>query len=235
MDLAGCFIKFGAYQHMLDFHTKGIIYCNSIDYFTEMDNMEIRGDELENVNELIYMESGEITLGKPEEFPIINGMKMPFRDARFTSKIIEPFGNLYCLYTINLLNKPEGAVFNVDIKMKRFGEWFVFIHDSHEFLKRVKSKLNELKLSFDGNFVEYENLKKYTGKKTIFQKDLDYEYQQEYRIFIRNKERMPYIIEIGNIEDISIVCPSENIEHLQISGHKKDETIFTVFANLRKS
>ncbi len=234
MNLAGCFIKFGEFQHMLDFQQKGLLYCNPINYFTALEDNCLRGDDLENVVEMIYMESGEVQFGKPEEIPIKDGIKMPFHDAKLKSRIIEPFGNLFCLYKINLLDKPIGEIFTVDVRMKSFGECFLLIHDSHEFLKRVKSKLDQLKFVFDGNFVNYLHLSNYTGKKSVFQKDLKYEYQQEYRIFIKNKTSDPIIIDIGNIEDISILCESIHLEKLKIAGSKKDETTFTVLSNLER-
>lgn len=116
-----------------------------------------------------------------------------------------------------------GEIFTIDIKMKGFGEYFLLIHDSQEFLKRVKMELKKLKLAFDGNFVDYLDLSKYTGKKSVFQKDLEYEYQQEYWIFIKNKTSDPIIIEIGSIDDISILCESINLKKLRIAGRKKDE------------
>ncbi|MEJ7680509.1 MAG: hypothetical protein WKG06_22190 [Segetibacter sp.] len=74
MNLAGCFIKFGEFQHMSDLQ-QGLLYCKSINYFTEIEDNSLRGDDLENVVEMIYIESGEVLLGKPEEIPIKDGIR----------------------------------------------------------------------------------------------------------------------------------------------------------------
>lgn len=233
MDLAGCFIKFGQLEHLTSFVEKGILYCNTINYFAGLEDKKIRGDENENVVDMVYMESGEIILGKPEEDPVKNGIQMPFRDLLLTGKITEPFGNLYCLYKINFLEKPIGETFYINTKMSEFGEYFVLIHEPHEFLRRVKQKLTTLGLSFEGNPVQYLDLSKYTGKKSVFQKGLEYEYQQEYRIYIKNKTANPLSIEIGCIEDISILCESTNIESIQFKAHMKDDKTYTVLSNLK--
>lgn len=170
MNLAGCFIKVGQFQHMMDLQQKGRLYCRSIKYFTEIEDNNLRGDDLENVIEMIYMESGEVLLGKPEEIPIKDGIKMSFINGKFKSSIIEPFGNLFCLYKINLLDKPLGEIFTVDVKMKGFGEFFLLIHDSQEFLKRVKSKVEQLKLPCKGNFCPVFRFRKVYWKKNRISK-----------------------------------------------------------------
>lgn len=124
-------------------------------------------------------------------------------------------------------------MFTINERVKGFGDWFVFIHDTHTFLKRVKERLDQLKIPFESNIVQYLNLKKYSGKKTVFQKDLTYDYQQEYRFFLKNRKPDPLVIEIGSIADISLLCPSYNIEDLRVIGIKKNEETYTVCANLK--
>ncbi len=234
MDLVGCFIKFGEYHHLIDLQKNGLLYCNPINYFTEIEDNNLRGDVLETVVDIIYMDDGEIMLGKPNEIPITNGLIMPFKDARIIKEITEPFGNLFCLYKINIIDKPIGEFFSIDLKVVEFGEYFLLIHDAQTFLKKVKEVLNELKILFYGDLVKYLDLSKYTGKKSIFQKDIKYEYQQEYRIFIKNNKLTPIIIEIGNLENISIICQSKNVEKLIIAGSKKNESTYTIYSNLKK-
>jgi hypothetical protein len=233
MDLAGCFIKVGQLEHMLDLILNGHLFCRPINCFPEIEDNNLRGDKLEDVVDMVYMESGEVILGNPNESLHQNGIKMPFKDARLTSKMVEGWGNLFCLYKINLLDKPIGKEFRVDIKMKEFGDYFVLISDPHEFLKRVSNTLSNLKLSFLADVVKYLDLSKYTGKKSVFQKDIKYEYQQEYRIFIKNKKVEPLSIRIGSIEDISILCKSANFDNLIIRGEKKDDLTFRILSNLR--
>jgi hypothetical protein len=233
MDLAGCFLKFGELSHMLDLQKKGILYCNPIGYFTEIDDGNLRGDDMEDVTEMMYMESGIVLLGKPEREPGKDGIEMPFKNANFTGRIAEPFGNLFCMYTMNFLEKENGHQFTVDLQMKKFGDYFLLIHKPHEFLQRVKKAAEEMKLAIKGDFVNYLNLSKYTGKKSVFQKDIIYNYQNEYRVFINNKKSHPIILEIGNIEDISILCESEELQKLIIAGYKKNSSTFTILSNLK--
>jgi len=232
MELAGCFLKFGELPHMLDLQKKGVLYCNPVNYFTGIGDGNLRGDDMEDVTELIYMESGTALLGEPEKDPAIDGIKMPFKNANFKGRIVQPFGNLFCLYTINFLEKQNDQQFTVDVQMKKFGGYFLLIHKPQEFLRRVKKAADKMKLVMQGDFVKYLDLSRYTGKKSVFQKDAHYSYQHEYRIFINYKKLEPIIVEVGNIDDISILCESNEIEKLVISGRKKNATTFTILANL---
>jgi hypothetical protein len=106
---AGCFIKFGAKEHIKDLREKGLLYCKPIQDFAIIEDQDLRGDDLENVVNIHYMEDGTVTLSPVGEKPSPKSTVMPFQDLRLTSRIVEPFGNLFCLYAINLIDKSKFA------------------------------------------------------------------------------------------------------------------------------
>lgn len=229
---AGCFIKFGKKEHLKELREKGLLYCNPIQYFTSIEDQSLRGDEMENVVDMHYMESGTVTLSPVGEKPSANSTTMPFRDARFTSRIVEPFGNLFCLFSINLLDKPFGEVFTISERVKEFGDSFLLIHDSSAFFNRVQRAAATHQLRADADLVEYKDFSRFTGKKTVFQKDLRYAYQQEWRLYIHNNKAELIKLEIGSLEDISVWGTSKSIEQLLIAGRQVDETRYSILSNM---
>lgn len=231
-NFAGCFIKFGAQQHLKELREKGLLYCNPIHYFTSIEEQNLRGDDMENVVDMHYMESGTVALSPIGEKPSANSTTLPFRDAHITSRIMEPFGNLFCLFAINLLDKPIGEVFTISERVKEFGDSFLLIYDGMSFIDRVKRALASQKLKASTDMVEYKDFSKFTGKKTVFQKDLRYAYQQEWRLYIKNNKADAIKLEIGSLEDISVWGTSESIDQLQIAGRQVDDTTFSILTNM---
>jgi hypothetical protein len=229
---AGCLIKFGEHEHLKDLREKGLLYCNPIQYFTSIEDQDLRGDDLENVVNLHYMESGTVTISPVGEKPSASSTVMPFQNFRLTSRIVEPFGNLFCLFAINLLDKPIGDIFTISERVKSFGDSFLLIYDSNTFLNRVRSAVRKHQLKVNADLVEYIDFSRFTGKKTVFQKDLRFVYQQEWRLYIRSNKNEPIGLEIGSLEDISIWGSSKSIEQLLIAGRRVGDTTYTILSNL---
>jgi hypothetical protein len=191
---------------------------------------------MEDVTSMIYMDSGEVILSPPGEEPSDDSVRMPFENFHMKGRIVQPFGNVFCLYAVNLLNKPFGELFNVDSKVKGFGDYFLIINDTRTFLKRLKTALDAKGIkNFETGMVAYKDFSKYTGKKTVFEKDIKFAYQQEWRLFVANKNDEPVKIEIGSLEDIALMGPSVNIEQLLVKGEKKaDSEVIKILTNIIK-
>ncbi len=103
-----------------------------------------------------------------------------------------------------------------DPRAKGFGNHFLFIKDPHEFLKRTRNAIKKSNHRFSCSMVQYLDFSEYTGKKTVFQKDIKYTVQKEFRIFIENTSGKPIAIEIGDLSDISVISPSNCIENFEL-------------------
>jgi len=232
-DFAGVFMKFGEYEHLKAFREEGLLYCNPITYFTEIEDQSLRGDNMEDITQMIYFKDGTVAIGPPNEEVPADAPQLPFKDFNLISRHAAPFGNLFCMTAVNLLDKPMGEIFRINERMKEFGKHFLYIHDSSAFMQRLGQKLKESKLHFETGLVEYKDFNKYTGSKSVFQKHNDFAYQQEWRLFIRNNNTDHIKITIGSLEDISVIGSSENIEHLIIKGAQKDQDTFINLANFK--
>ncbi|MDD2495169.1 MAG: hypothetical protein PHE29_08255, partial [Tissierellia bacterium] len=204
----------GEKEHMENFIKKGEMFFNSILYFKDKKiNHDGRYDKKEGLSIILDPENTYIT---------INNIKyshkelFQYADITFNNNLYHLIYSLYSFSIPKTKNYPKEIV--MDEKMYNFGEYFVFIKDIEEFLKRVKIKINKLNLISKNNLVLYEDFKSYNGYLNNFIKDKRYEYQKEYRILIKNydeniKNKKIYI---GNIEDIASIF-KVNVKNLKIT------------------
>ena len=54
---------------------------------------------------------------------------------------------------------------------------------------------------------------------SIFDKFSKYNYQNEYRIHVINKEDAPLFLNIGNISDIAKILPSDIMKYISIKNY----------------
>lgn len=107
-------------------------------------------------------------------------------------------------------------------KISTFGDTALIITDKHEFLRRVTAAVLKENLAGSHGFVTYgdENtdsvaywcsLLKNGMNYSAFWKRKKYAYQQEYRLLIDNPPTKEdyYKLNIGSIEDISIMCSTK--------------------------
>jgi hypothetical protein len=231
MSFAGFFLKFGKAQHILDLQQQGLLFFNPISYFTKVEDEQLRGDKLEDVTEINYIGDARIDL-KQVSAPDSEYKWMNAFNVTMFKRPETPIGNLFCLYVIDVFNQPQDSKITVPKKMLDFGNFCLFIHNPHEFMRRVRAKLLELNLSFAHDMVEYRDLKRHKGRKTVFQKDLNYSYQQEFRIFIENKIDSSVSIKVGDLSDISSICHTEHIGKLEILVKEKVANKVNTVCNL---
>lgn len=101
--------------------------------------------------------------------------------------------------------------------MPEFGDSVLVIKDADEFIRRVATALQKEGLIhargnvryFDGNDLEYFQDVKDEPVHTAFWKRKKYSYQQEFRILIDKPIEDHYILNIGDISDISKIMKSE--------------------------
>jgi hypothetical protein len=214
-------IKFGQKIHLESLQKTGQIFCQTLKYFVDLEEKKVRGDIYESAIELQYMENAKIYLrptDKPdEEFKYINVLNGQIRKS-----YDQPLGNVYCMSKLKFEIESDALTYKLDERFKGFGTHYLLIRHQPIFFERLSQALKQLEIKYcDGN-VQYLNLKKYTGQKNCFQKDLSYSWQEEYRIFFQTKEIKPFEFHIGSLEDISEIHEIERISKLDIKyGDKK--------------
>lgn len=217
----GIYLKFGSKENTEDLLKNGTVYCNPISYFT---NNEIKSDYDgrydfdELVTKFEHTTKGLMWLspvGSPEKIFKFNIQNMVYKEH-----ISEPIGNLYCLFDYEPENYEKDKWYILDERLKAFGSHFLLIHNSLEFAERIRKALNELSIEFSSGKIEYKDFSKYSGKKNLFQKSLDYSYQKEVRMLLNTGLNIPFEFSIGNIEDIAQIFSSDHLKFMKAGDIK---------------
>jgi hypothetical protein len=196
-------MKFGEKENLERMQKDGILYCNTITYFANLED-EKRGDFFESVRKLQYTEKGLFQV-KPANDPSAEWKSLNSFNVLFKEFFKEPLGNLFCMSAFKIKPQNEISTFNINEKFFDF-KYCLLILRQDIFMERLRHALDNLEFKTHMDLVEYTDLHKYSGTKTLFQKDNKYNWQEEFRIvFYTNKYEMkdPYEFSIGNIEDIS--------------------------------
>lgn len=203
------YFKFGCEKDMLDLLQNGTIYCNPLSYFAREDKSG-RFDTDELVVHIKTQFDGKTTLYNEQ------GVKMKIHSSQTKDVILDPIGNLYCVYSLNIENVPLNSYHAFHRKMTEFGSHVVIIKDSAQFMRRLTTKLNELKIINNKGFIKYVEMRDFQGDKDLFTKDVAFKHQKEFRIHLGTGSVDPYHFSIGSIETIAALEEVENIKELSI-------------------
>jgi hypothetical protein len=195
-------LKIGKREYLESLRNEGNLYCNSLGFFSGLEDHAYRGDELEGVTFIRNMDGGtvrfkDVAAPDSEYCEPIN-----IYSGKILQYVEEP-GNVFSLYSI-LMNEDELKKDHiVNDETKKLGEYFLIITRFNEFLERIKAKLEELDLKYRYDLVTYKDLSQFSGRKTLFEKDIRFKHQQEFRIHIHGSGENVLQIKIGSIVDIS--------------------------------
>jgi hypothetical protein len=206
-------VKFGKVQHLEQLQKEGLFYCNPIKYFLSIEDGKLRGDEMESVYKLQYMVKPDFEV-KDANKPDAPWLKLNVTNAQYKESYSNPLGNIFSMSAFKIIANTNPSIFTIDNRYKEFGGHFLLVHNQAEFLERIKTALQVHSVSYKQGLVEYLELKKYTGSKTLFQKDLEYSYQEEFRIFLQTDSNSPFTFSIGSIEHISELYDVEKVSLL---------------------
>lgn len=186
----------------------GMLYLNTNKFFGEIDGSDaVRFDPFDGIDQSLQVK--EISIAAPgDDWTPIGGIINPVV-FRFTES--ERL-NVLCMYALsNQRNKP------FDTRNQAFGETAVLIGNPIEFLRRVKVAATTLgKQAFHGP-VKYVNKRTHHGDMGPFKKFSKHSYQNEFRIVLTNGTGDPCRLNIGDIRDIAVKGPSEDIPKLKQS------------------
>lgn len=197
----GTLIKFGRQDHLRQLQEEGLLYMNDLPYFWGIEDQELRGDPFDSNARIergprigialpdgkeVFLE-GTWTLGMPPTNP---------------EKI-----NLFCMFALRPL---VGASFPVDAKNYRFGEHALVLINRDEFMLRIESAIKSQRVKAQAGLVEYvDDL--YKGELGPFRKIGKFVYQSEWRLVCLDGPGGPRKIQIGSIQDISVIMRSDEI------------------------
>ena len=202
-------LKFGEEEHLKSLVEKGIIYLGAINKLREGDNHKF--DSYEGATFIKGFVGGGII---ESSHPTLGYLKMKFESGTYKETYETLYGNICSFYAITQDHFTDSKLTSVDSRMQEFGSHFVMINMS-EFMKRLRKKLEELKLKYHGRLVEYYDEKSYEGRRGLFNKRNKFEYQKEYRLYIENQEaENPITITLDDLSDIAWIAPSNTVDKL---------------------
>jgi hypothetical protein len=194
-------MKFGSEDNMNSLLKEGIIFCNTLEYYTREDvkaNKQL-ADKDETCFNMKFYDKGILQVkGKDGE-----SLKLNVTNFQLKEFGNSPLFNVYCMFGLRIPKslKEETAMYSPDLA--EFGTHFVLIQNMPEFLKRLDDALSKLPYKSDRRFVEYKDFSSFTGSKTAFQKNKSFEHQNEYRILIETHLSEPITVTLGSLEDVA--------------------------------
>ncbi len=201
-------------QKFLNDFLDGNLHMNSDDYFTRVDaDGFLRSDRDEGADKAVQFKEISILDGSGSWVPI-GGAKSPLIH-RYEDK---QHRNILCMYMFT-----DKTSFKFDKRNIEFGSVAVVITDLKEFVKRIETASKAKGGIFLQAPVEYVNKQEYHGQMGPFRKFSEYEHQSEFRfvLFSDSNELCEEIkLPIGDIRDISMVCPSDKLIDLPSNVNK---------------
>lgn len=211
----------------------GLLYMNSIDYFSSLKGEEgtkVRSDELESI--YAQFQTGvvhnnrrvEITLSHPS----IGDFNLP-KGTAVSMGVPSPQNTfIFCMTCIcedshGNIRHLIGNKYHVDRRMKKFGSHTLIINQPAKFFERYSDAINRIDGYFVNSYmdggcgvVDYKNLSKHKGKIGLFIKDKKYDWQREYRFVLGAKESLlntsgALELDIGDISDISSIVETKRL------------------------
>lgn len=174
-------------------------------------------------------EASQLNIKKHELF--INGNKVDIGPApgiiRNDYDVDRPVFCVMCKNIYNVCTRDEYPFFEFKVTfdpkvLEDFADgekpYILIIHNVQEFVERFEKAIDKLKLNYDRDFVKYRNksipLIQDRGilLDNAFTKDECFAHQEEFRFLLHTHIEDNIVIDIGNIEDISVISDYKIIE-----------------------
>ncbi len=211
-------LKFGQLKHLQDLLRFGNLFVSSIENLRKDPNNladDYRTDHAEGASKYVSRGPGTaklISVKNKDNEPIT----LPFLNFSYFEKAEYILGNICSFYGITDKCFKDNELIPIDPKMKQFGSHFLIIKNFDEFIRRIDIAIERTtRTSWYYGYVEYFNEDNFDGNLHLFHKRSRFSYQKEFRIYFDTVLKTPMTINIGSIEDIAMILPSNITEHFQ--------------------
>lgn len=219
-------IKFGQYEHMKHLQ-QGKLYMNPLKYFIELKkNSGKRGvgdvEEASLVNIRRHELFIEMDDGRLKQIPISPAPRIVYDEESLNHPV-------FCMMYKNILlnsgtkNQYIGSLQLSEDEYKDFkldgnnNPSMLIVMNPYSFMDAVQCALSKFQYSEKHGLVIYRNKKlpnivdgKWIPDDSSV-KDIRFEHQSEFRIEINTDIKKPFVLDIGNIEAISILVDSKDV------------------------
>jgi hypothetical protein len=208
--------RFGDKKHLEQFRGCGLVYMNPRTYFTKLENDCVRADGFEGTDRIIQPRNiRELTVEGPirESGGHIERVKLSILPSDMAGPVSIGWDkhdcNLFCMFAVT---KP---VDSVDSRNFKFGDSFVLVKNTQEFINRFCLAANAESLSCKYRCVEYYDAGTHSGDTGTFRKPAIFSYQSEFRFVVRPGIAGPRTLTLGSLLDITApVLPLAEINQL---------------------
>lgn len=225
-----CWLLFRAgSRDRLESFQRGKMYMNSVEFFSGMKDEEttaLRKDQLERN----YLKLHSHLDGNPigEFFLEIDGKEYSLGpDATMHVELPRP-SNIFIFCMASIAEGPDGRVQGEELgavtlsdRFAEFGDHVLVVNSNVEFAKRLNAAIssNEHFYSspfFEGGYgqVDYVDMRSYSGVVGLFRKDIEYQWQREYRFCVGAESEAlnstgALELDLGDLTDITFIVPVE--------------------------
>lgn len=202
--------KRGQSKHIKALYEHGEIYMSSVDFIRNADENTERTDKHDGFAFREYIGKTKLTIAKTAEDLEKNGLTFDTENTYIVYDE-EIKGNIYCLTGI-YSEELSGERNDIVLDTHAFGEDLIEIKHPKIFLQRVMDGLRELgyKNIIHEKVTYYDN--NYSGELGFFKKHEKFKGQNEFRIFVPNKNNEPIKLNIGSIRDIASISKNGFLE-----------------------
>lgn len=204
--------KFGKRQHIEQFVSEGLLYMNTLEYFTKLEAESVRRDPNEGVDKMWPARESRVFVKKnlndawTEVGPLAGPLQFRSRDSLAV--------NVFCMYGI----WASTGLSLVDPRNFAFGDTFVLFKEGDEFLRRAKQAALDAGHDMECRAVEYVDETSYRGTMGPFRKLARFSYQSEFRCVLSPGTGAPYGLRLGSLSEIvAIIGPLADINsHINV-------------------
>ena len=195
-------VKFGRLEH-LEMLRDGIMYLNTLKYFWEIEDGDLRGDRFDTIDKIIRHNTGVIEL-TPKGGKTLRGEVVNFEYREHTS---EPESiNLFCMYAL----RPAHGSFPVDPRNLAFGDYALVLLEPQRFIDLTHQAIVDNGIQGSAGIVEYVD-NDFAGEMGPFRKLRRFEYQSEWRMVTYGGMGTARNLELGSLSDIVKIVRSEDL------------------------
>ncbi len=154
----------------------------------------------------------EIQIPTGEKMKLVRGDNMGHADH--SEHLKNPQVNICCLTIISLSDDLTTTGFSE--RLAELGDSAFLVFDVERFLDTIKRSLSELGYTYEMNPVRYYNPKEHNGDLTFFDKDIEFSWQNEYRILVWPNPEGDLKIPVPGLKSMSVLIESIKIPDITV-------------------
>ncbi len=195
----GVLLKFGEKKHLLQMRDAGLLYCNTLKYFTNVECGPAY-DKYETTTHLHRFIDSTIKVWPVDSTYDEKGVTFLSPKSELNTKV-DRLGNVFCLYSLGDRDFDEEEIFKIDYRNERKDKCFLVIEDVNRFIALAKAAIRLQKTNGAIGFVDYLDFDFLQGTRTPFQKDIKYKHESEFRVYVNSSSDKPLFLDIGSMKD----------------------------------